>query len=101
MVDLRKRRKRACQRIINNEEEEFDPEEPDPPLRDADDIEYGSDPNGDDVEVAVIGGGTNSGDFKAMTVFNCNWKTEVCTKSSKSMANIFGNGRYAVGCGQM
>merc|ERR1712098_719424 len=46
-----------------------------------------SDPSGDDVEVAVIGGATNSGDFKAMTVFNCNWKTEVCTKSSKSMGN--------------
>jgi len=62
-----------------------------------------SDPNEDDVEVAVIGGSSSiSGDWKAMTVYNCNWKTEVCTKSvSKSMQNIFGNARYAVSCGQM
>ena len=51
MVDRRsgrKRLKKISQRLIDDEEEEFDPEEPDPPLHDEDDIEDGGELNGDE-----------------------------------------------------
>ena len=48
MVSRRKRRKKVFQRVIDDKEEQSDPEEPEFPLCYDDDLKDGSDPNGEE-----------------------------------------------------